>query len=79
MSDHNGMRNIVLGGVVAIFGAVLLIGHLMGGGTSNHYGGAYGSGYHAGESAAIPIAIVLVLAGVWAVRKGIRQRRSDSR
>jgi hypothetical protein len=73
------MRQIVLGSFVAILGAVLLIASLAAGGNSTHYGGAYGAGSSAGESARIPIAVVLLLAGAWAVRKGMQQRSSDPR
>jgi len=76
--DHQNMRNIVLGSIVTIFGAGVLIGRLVGGGTTGHYTGAYGSGHHAGEVSALPIAIVFLIAGVWAIRKGIRQRHNQA-
>jgi hypothetical protein len=60
---------MILGAVLAIWGAAVLIVKLAGG-DSNH-GGAYG----AGQSAALVFAVVLVIAGSWAVRKGVRERQ----
>jgi hypothetical protein len=63
------MRNLILGGVLAIWGTAVLIIDLAGG-QSNH-GGAYGDG----QSAGLVFAAILVVAGISAVRKGLRERR----
>jgi hypothetical protein len=64
------MRNIILGGLGAAWGAAILIAKLAGGNTSP--GGAYG----AGQSAALIVAVLLLVVGIRAIRKGTQERRS---
>jgi hypothetical protein len=67
------MRNLIFGAIGVVIGLALLIGSLTAG-TAHHGTGAYGAGQSAGEAARIPIAVLFLLAGLWAVRKGIRAR-----
>lgn len=68
------MRNLAFGTVGVVIGLALLAGSLTA--TSAHHApGAYGSGASAGEAARIPIAVLFLLAGLWALLRGIRARR----
>jgi hypothetical protein len=67
------MRNVLFGAVGVLIGLALLIGGLTAG-PAHHAGGAYGSGASAGETARIPVAVLFLLAGLWALRKGIQRR-----
>jgi hypothetical protein len=63
------MRNIVLGCIVTVWGAAILLVKALGSTPSR--GGAYG----AGQSAALVFALIMIVVGIGAVRKGMRQRR----
>lgn len=52
------------------WGAAILIAKLAGG--NSGHGGAYG----AGQSAALIVAVLLLIVGVRAIRKGTQERRS---
>jgi hypothetical protein len=67
------MRNLIFGGIGVLIGLALLIGSLTAG-TTRHGTGAYGAGQSAGEVSRIPIAVLFLLAGIWALRKGIQRR-----
>jgi hypothetical protein len=67
------MRNLIFGGIGVIIGLALLIGSLTAG-TTQHGTGAYGAGQSAGEAARIPLAVIFLLAGLWAIRKSTRNR-----
>jgi hypothetical protein len=62
------MKNIILGSLVAIWGAAVLIVALVG---SQHGNGAYG----AGQAAGLVFAIVMIIVGTQAIRKGRHERR----
>ena len=68
------MRNFVFGSIGVVLGLALLAGSLLAGGTSAHGTGAYAAGQSAGSAARIPLGVILLLAGVWAIRKEIRGR-----
>ena len=65
------MRNLIFGGIGVIIGLALLIGSLTAG-PVHHGNGAYGAGQSAGEVARIPLAVIFLLAGLWAIRKGVQ-------
>jgi hypothetical protein len=65
------MRNLIFGGIGVIIGLALLIGSLTAG-PAHHGTGAYGAGQSAGEVARIPLAVIFLLAGLWAIRKGVQ-------
>jgi hypothetical protein len=67
------MRNLVFGGIGVIIGLLLLVGTLAAG-PAKHGAGAYGAGQSAGEAARIPLAVLFLLAGLWAIRKSMRDR-----
>jgi hypothetical protein len=67
------VRSLIFGGVGVLIGLALLIGSLTAG-TARHGAGAYAAGQSTGEAARIPIAVLFLLAGLWAVRKGIQAR-----
>jgi hypothetical protein len=69
ISDHPTMKSTILGAAVALLGVFALISHAAGR-TPNH-GGAYG----AGVSAGLVFAALMVVVGIWAVRKGLRERQ----
>lgn len=69
------MRNLIFGGIGVVLGLALLVGSLTTSGTVQG-NGAYRAGESAGVMARIPIAIILLVAGLWAVRNGIRARRA---
>ena len=68
------MRSLIFGAVGIAIGLALLIGSLTAGPAHNG-SGVYGSGASAGEASRIPIAVLFLLAGLWALRKGIQARR----
>jgi hypothetical protein len=68
------MRNLIFGSVGVVIGLALLIGSLTAG-PSHHGTGAYGAGQSAGEAARIPLAVVFLLAGVWAIRRAKNARQ----
>jgi hypothetical protein len=68
------MRNLIFGGIGVVIGLALIIGSLTSG-PAHHGTGAYGSGQSAGEAARIPLAVIFLLAGLWAIRKGIQARQ----
>lgn len=68
------MRNLIFGGIGVLIGLALLIGSLTAG-SAHHGTGAYGAGQSAGEAARIPLAVIFLLAGLWAIRKGVEARR----
>jgi peptidoglycan/LPS O-acetylase OafA/YrhL len=63
------MRNTILGAVLAIWGAAILAINLLG--NKTNHGGSYG----AGQTAALIFAVILIVAGVRAVRKGLQTQR----
>jgi hypothetical protein len=67
------MRHLVFGGIGVVIGLLLLIGSLTAG-TAQHGTGAYGAGQSAGEAARIPVAVLFLLVGLWAIRKSMRDR-----
>jgi hypothetical protein len=67
------MRNLIFGGIGVVIGLALLIGSLTSG-PAHHGTGAYGAGQSAGEAARIPLAVIFLLAGLWAIRKGMHAR-----
>lgn len=73
------MRNLIFGGIGVVIGLALLIASLTSGGNAQHSDGAYGAGQSAGEVTRIPIAVIFLLAGAWAVRNGIQQRQGQRR
>jgi hypothetical protein len=62
---------MIIGVVLAVWGAVILIINLAGG-SSGHGNSAYS----AGQTAALVFAIIMVVAGIRAVFKGLQQHRS---
>jgi hypothetical protein len=68
------MRNLIFGGIGVVIGLGLLIGSLTAGPT-HHGNGAYAAGQSAGEAARIPLAVIFLLAGLWAIRKGMQARQ----
>jgi hypothetical protein len=62
------MRNLIFGAAGVVIGLALIIGSLTAGSVRRGTG-AYGAGESAGETARIPIAVILLLAGLWAIRK----------
>lgn len=60
------MRNTILGAVLAIWGAAILAINLLG--NKPDHGGSYG----AGQTAALVFAVIMIVAGVRAVRKGLQ-------
>jgi len=71
------MRNLLFGSIGVLIGLALVIGSLTSG-SGTHHAGAYGAGEAAGEVARIPIGVLFLLVGIWAVRKGLQQRRGSS-
>lgn len=71
------MRNLVFGWIGVLIGVALLIGSLTAG-PAQHRPGAYGAGESAGEISRIPIAVLFLFAGLWAIRTGIRKRNRSS-
>lgn len=67
------MRNLAFGCIGVLIGLALLIGSLTSG-PGQHSAGAYGAGQSAGEVSRIPIAVLFLLAGLWAIRTGMRKR-----
>jgi hypothetical protein len=67
------MRSLAIGSVGVLIGLLLLVGSLTAG-TAQHGTGAYGAGQSAGEAARIPVAVFFLLAGLWAIRKSVRDR-----
>jgi hypothetical protein len=67
------MRSLAFGSVGVLIGLLLLVGSLTAG-TAQHGTGAYGAGQSAGEAARIPVAVLFLLAGLWAIRKSVRDR-----
>ena len=67
------MRSLAFGSIGVLIGLLLLVGSLTAG-TAQHGTGAYGAGQSAGEAARIPVAVLFLLAGLWAIRKSIRDR-----
>jgi hypothetical protein len=67
------VRNIIFGTVGIIIGLVELIGSLTTHETARG-GGTYAAAYSAGAAARLPIAVVFLVAGLWALRKGIQAR-----
>jgi hypothetical protein len=63
------MRNIILGAVGIVWGAAILIAGLAG--VTQSHGASYG----AGQMAGYVFGVVFLLAGLVAVRNGLRQRR----
>lgn len=63
------MRNLILGGVLAVWGAAVLILTLSGGGAQSGHGA-----YHTGHSIGLVFAGALVVVGTVAVRKGPREK-----
>jgi uncharacterized membrane protein HdeD (DUF308 family) len=66
------MRQIILGVIGVIWGAAILIAHFAGVGPSGG-SGAYG----AGQNAAVVFGAVFLLAGAFAVRNALRERRAS--
>ena len=60
------MRNTIIGAVLTIWGAAILAINLLG--NKPNHGGSYG----AGQTAALVFAVIMIVAGVRAVRKGLR-------
>jgi hypothetical protein len=67
------MRNLVFGCIGVLIGLALLIGSLTAA-PAQHGTGAYGAGQSAGEVSRIPIAVLFLLAGLWAIRTSVRKR-----
>lgn len=65
------MRNFIFGGIGVVLGLALFIADLTASTTPTQATAAY----RAGAESRIPIAILLLLAGLWAIRKGLRARR----
>ena len=70
---YRGMRNLVFGCIGLLIGLALLIGGLTAA-PAQHGTGAYGAGQSAGEVSRIPIAVLFLLAGLWAIRTSVRKR-----
>jgi hypothetical protein len=63
------MRNTILGAVLAIWGAAILAINLLG--NKPNHSGSYG----AGQTVALVFAVILIVAGVRAIRKGLQTQR----
>lgn len=72
-SDKNHVRNLIFGTIGVVIGLAFLLASLTGG-SAHHGTGAYGAGQSAGEVARVPLAVLFLLAGLWALRKGMRSR-----
>ncbi len=71
LTAKRAKRNMIIGAVLAIWGAAILIINLAGG-NSSHGNSAYSSG----QTAALVLATIVVVAGIRAVVKGLRQFRN---
>jgi len=67
------MRNIVFGLIGMIWGGAILVGKLLGGGSTEG-----SSSYEAGGVAALVFAVLLLIAGAYYLRKGLQERASTS-